>query len=59
MRVDGDYLGDEGSLSRAMAMWPRHIERFKRKYDNTFVGNFFRVEIIGRILKRMHILLNL
>ena len=60
VRVDGDYLGDEGTLIQAMATWPHHIEKFKWKYDKAFAGNpFFGADLFYRIHKWVQVLLHL
>ena len=60
VRVDGDYLGDEGTLIQTMATWPHHIDNFKRKYDYAFaVNTFFGADLVYRTHKWVQVLLQL
>ena len=59
VRLTGDYLGMEITLSIAMASWPCHIDRFERKYDKIFSGHrLFGEEIVVRIHKRVQVFLH-
>ena len=52
MRLNGDYLRTEGPLSRAMAKWPCHIDRFESQYEKSFTGHrLFGADIVDRIRK--------
>ena len=52
VRLAGDYLGDDGTLSRAMATCPHHIDLFDWQYEKAFVGNpLFGADLVDRIHK--------
>ena len=36
VKLAGDYLGEESPVCILMASWPRHIDRFDRKYEKAF-----------------------
>ena len=59
VKLLGDYLGEESSLCRSMAIWPRHIDRFERQYDKSFSkDHIFVVDLIDTIHKRLHVFLH-
>ena len=51
-----DYLVKEGTPSRVMVTWPRHIDRFKRQYEKSFTG--YRLFVADRIHKQVQLLLH-
>ena len=59
VRLAGDYLGLDGSLSQAMKTWPHHTDRFERKYNKAFAGKcLFGDNIVDQTHKRVHLFLN-
>ena len=55
----GDYLGEGSPVFIMMALWPCHIDRFKRKYDKGFSRDpLFGEELMDQIHKRVHLLLH-
>ena len=41
-----------------MALWPRHIDRFKRQYDKDFARDpLFRADLMDSIQKRVQVFL--
>ena len=47
MRMTGGYLGNEGTLSCAMAIWSCNIDLFEMQYNKAFAGSpFFGADIV-------------
>ena len=58
VKLLGDYLGEESSLCRSMAIWPRHIDHFERQYIKAFEKDpLFGVYFIDRVHKRVQVLM--
>ena len=38
VKLVGGYLGDLSPICLLMALWPRHIDRFKWQYDKAFAN---------------------
>ena len=36
VKLAGYYLGEESPICLSVGTWPRHIDRFERKYNNAF-----------------------
>ena len=50
VRLAGDYLGEGSPVCVMMASWPRHIDRFERKYIKAFARDpLFGADLIDRI----------
>ena len=54
----GDYLGEGIPVCVMMALWPRHIDRFKRQYDKAFYRDpIFGADLMYQIYKHAQVLL--
>ena len=59
VRLNGDFFGVEGPLSREMMTWPCRIDRFERQYNKDFAGHhLFGADIVDRIHKRFQVFLH-
>ena len=59
MNLVGDYLGEESPIYLLMGLWPRHIDRFERKYDKAFARDpLFGEDLMDRIHKRVQVFLH-
>ena len=59
MNLSGDYLGEESPICLSMGTWPRHIDRFERKYDNAFTTDpLFGADLIDHIHKHVQVFLH-
>ena len=59
MRLTKTYLSTEGTLSRVMKIWSRHIDCFKRQYVKSFAGNrLFGEDKVEKINKRVQVFLH-
>ena len=59
VKLAGECLRVEILIFLSMETWPRHIDRFERKYDKAFTKNtFFGVDLMDRIHKRVQVFLH-
>ena len=59
VNLAGDYLGEGSPICISMASWPRHNDRFERKYDKSFARHpLFGADMMDRIYKRVHVFLH-
>ena len=59
VKLAGDYLGEESPLCLSMKMWPRHIDRFERQYNQSFARDpLFGAGFMDRIHKRVQVFLH-
>ena len=59
VNLAGDYLGEESPICLSMALWPRHIARFRRQYDKAFARDpLFGANLMDRIHKRVQVFLH-
>ena len=59
VKLVGDYLVDESPICLLMGKWPRHIDRFERKYDKAFAKDpLFGADLMDRIHKRVQVFLH-
>ena len=58
MKLAEDYLGEGSFICLLMASWPRHIDRFERKYDKVFARYpLFGADLMDRIHKCVQVFL--
>ena len=54
-----DLLGEGSPVCLLMALWPRHIDRFKRQYDKAFARDpLLGADLMDRIHKRVQVFLH-
>ena len=59
VKIAGDYLGEESPIYLSMGTWLRHIDRFKRQYDNAFARDpLFGADLMDRTHKRIQVFLH-
>ena len=59
VKLVGGYLGADNPICLSMETWPRHIDRFERKYDKAFVKDpLFGADLMDRIRKLVHMFLH-
>ena len=59
MQMTGHYLGMEVTLSRVIATWSCHIDRFERQYDKASARQrIFGADIVEIIHKRVQVFLH-
>ena len=59
VKLAGEYLGEDIPICLSMGSWPRHIDRFERKYDKAFARDPpFGAELMDRIHKHVHVFLH-
>ena len=58
-RLAGEYLREGSHVCIMIASWPRHIDRFERKYDKAFSWDpLFGADIMDWIHKRVQVFLS-
>ena len=59
LRLAGDYLREGITVCVMMALWPHHIDRFKRQYDKDFARDpLFGADLLDQIQKRVQVFLH-
>ena len=59
VKLAGDYLGEGSPVCVLMMLWPRHIDRFKRKYNKDFARDpLFGAYLMDRIHKLVQVFLH-
>ena len=59
VNLAGEYLGEESPICLSMGTWPRHIDRFEKKYDNAFAEDLlFGADLMDHIHKRVQAFLH-
>ena len=58
MKLEGEYLGEKYPICLSMGSWPRHIDRFERKYNKSFTRDpLLGADLIYQIHKRVQVFL--